>query len=65
MATQVVVGTLCAGEGGHTQQGTWELHTSRLTLARAHFLEKQAPDCPTAAHDAVIFVSDPVVPAHG
>lgn len=39
--------------------------TLRLALARAHFLQEEASGSPCSAHDAVIIVSNPVVPTHG
>lgn len=39
--------------------------TSRLALARAHFLEEEAAGSPRAVHDTVVVVGDPIVSAHG
>lgn len=59
---------LTAGSLQARRQGTRGVQgrqpTSRLALARAHFLEEQAPGSPGAAHDAVICIGDPVIPAH-
>lgn len=39
--------------------------TLRQALARAHFLEEETTDSSRAAHDAVVVIGDPIVPAHG
>lgn len=58
------VGTATARQAHSIELARLRALILRLTLARTHFLEEQTPDDPSAAHDAVIFVSDPIIPAH-
>lgn len=56
-----------AGQGGQRQGGAFpqEPRTCRLTPARAQFLDQKAAGSPCAAHDTVVVVGDPIIPAHG
>lgn len=60
------VGTSRALGHAESQEGALpqEPPTSRLALARAHFLEEEASSSPCSAHDAVIIVGNPIVPTH-
>jgi hypothetical protein len=50
------VGTM-RPQGSHSGRAV----TSRLALARVHFLQEQATGSPCTAHDAVIFIGDPII----
>lgn len=57
-------GAASAGQADGIESARLRALVSRLALARAHFLQEDALSSPCSAHDAVIIVSNPVVPTH-
>jgi hypothetical protein len=55
------MGTATAGQAYSIELAGLHALVSRLALARVHFLQEQATGSPCTAHDAVIFIGDPII----